>query len=501
MSSNIASSHYEAWQAWQNHSSGNRQDTGLIFASILRSSYENHHVIRVNDDSFDLQGFASAGFATWTDEHFDLYDAKRAFSDPGSRSGEVSGSLKDTTHFGRARYEWKDKGFIVYTTMFTDNWMRGAQKALFILAPCSDEVVDDHHTDIDALLLACGSWTKELHGEIFVFDQARWSKSKDLYKSVESSSWDDVILHPDTKSKLIEDIQGFFENEGLYKSFDIPWKRGVILHGVPGNGKTISIKALINSLSKREPEAIASLYVKSLDHCNGPRHSIQMIFSKARNVAPCVLIFEDLDSMVTDKVRSYFLNEIDGLESNDGILMIGSTNHLDRLDPAIAKRPSRFDRKYHFKLPDEDERVLYCQYWHQKLLNHPLVTFPEDMCFSIAKFTDGFSFAYLKELFISSLLIVARGATSEDAASEQSAPSDHSSTIDTVLVEAPTEEEIGKERDSRKFDKVIKVTASRKPQIRRAIPKVEIPEELQGNTLLSVILAQAQILLNEMDKN
>lgn len=188
---------------------------------------ENHHVIRVDVDSCDLQGFAAAGFATWTNEHADLYDAKRAFADPGSRIEKSPGSLKDTVNFGRARYEWQGKTFIVYTTVFTENLFRGPHKAMFILAPYGDKVVDDHHSDIDALLLACGTWTKELHGEIFVFDQAHWSKSKELYKNVENSSWDEVILHPETKSKLIEDIQGFFENRELYRSFGIPWKRGV----------------------------------------------------------------------------------------------------------------------------------------------------------------------------------------------------------------------------------------------------------------------------------
>lgn len=61
-----------------------------------------------------------------------------------------------------------------------------------------------------------------------------------------------------------------------------------------------------------------------------------MIFGKARQFAPCYLIFEDLDSLVTDSVRSYFLNEIDGLKSNDGIFIVGSTNHLERLDPGIS---------------------------------------------------------------------------------------------------------------------------------------------------------------------
>lgn len=68
----------------------------------------------------------------------------------------------------------------------------------------------------------------------------------------------------------------------------------------------------------------------------GPENSIKNIFAKARQFAPCYLVFEDLDSLVSDQVRSYFLNEVDGLQSNDGIFMIGSTNHLERLDPGIS---------------------------------------------------------------------------------------------------------------------------------------------------------------------
>jgi len=57
----------------------------------------------------------------------------------------------------------------------------------------------------------------------------------------------------------------------------------------------------------------------------------------ARLMAPCLLIFEDLDSIITQETRSYFLNEVDGLESNDGILMIGSINNLTKLDPSLSK--------------------------------------------------------------------------------------------------------------------------------------------------------------------
>lgn len=86
--------------------------------------------------------------------------------------------------------------------------------------------------------------------------------------------------------------------------------------------------------------------------------------------------------------------------------MIGSTNHLERLDPGIAKRPSRFDRKYAFDDPNRDERVQYAEYWRNKLKGNKKVDFPEEMSARIADITDGFSFAYLKEAFVAALLVI-----------------------------------------------------------------------------------------------
>ena len=140
----------------------------------------------------------------------------------------------------------------------------------------------------------------------------------------------------------------------------------------------------------------------------GPEYSINEIFSLARRTAPCYLVFEDLDSVVTDDVRSYFLNAVDGIQKNDGILMVGSTNHLDRLDPGIAKRPSRFDRKYLFPNPTAKERESYMKYWQGKLEDNKDVEFPDKLCPAVAKITNGFSFAYLQEAMIASLLAIAR---------------------------------------------------------------------------------------------
>lgn len=72
---------------------------------------------------------------------------------------------------------------------------------------------------------------------------------------------------------------------------------------------------------------------------------MQQVFSQARLLAPCVLILEDLDNMINPSNRSFFLNQIDGITPNNGVLVIATTNFLEKLDPALSKRPSRFDMK------------------------------------------------------------------------------------------------------------------------------------------------------------
>jgi len=77
----------------------------------------------------------------------------------------------------------------------------------------------------------------------------------------------------------------------------------------------------------------------------GEEAAMTEVFTKARQMSPCVVILEDLDSLINDRNRSFFLNQLDGLEGNDGLLVIGTTNHFERLDPGLSTRPSRFDRK------------------------------------------------------------------------------------------------------------------------------------------------------------
>lgn len=153
-----------------------------------------------------------------------------------------------------------------------------------------------------------------------------------------------------------------------------------------------------------------TLYVKQAPNY----YAIRMVMQLARRESPCMLVFEDIETIVTPRTRSYFFNEVDGLENNDGILMVASTNYLDRLDPGLSKRPSRFDRKYLFPLPNEHERTLYCQFWRNKLKNKPSIDFPERLCPKMARILHGFSFAYMQEAFVATLLVLARHETAMD---------------------------------------------------------------------------------------
>jgi len=261
--------------------------------------------------------------------------------------------------------------------------------------------VHDEEAVLHQLLLSSFSYTYQLHEEILVFVHGNWNKDHGLWVDVQKADWDDVILEKEFKKQVQGDINGFFSSEAIYKDLAIPWKRGIIFLGPPGNGKTISLKAVM----KNCPHPV--LYVKNFTSFMGDEWSMQQVFGQARRMAPCLLVLEDLDSLITEQNRSFFLNELDGMQGNDGILLIGTTNYFDKLDPALSKRPSRFDRKFEFLAPTKDERRLYMKYWQKKLEGNQTVHLDQELADKIVDKTDGFSFAYLKEAMVSSLVIMA----------------------------------------------------------------------------------------------
>ncbi|RYG28679.1 ATP-binding protein, partial [bacterium] len=214
--------------------------------------------------------------------------------------------------------------------------------------------------------------------------------------SISNTRFDSLVLAGDLKQQLCTDIEKWLGARETYHRYGIPWKRGMIFAGDPGNGKTHAVKAIANQYDLRV------LYVRNFtsrsDYDEG---NISEVFDKAREMAPCLLVLEDLDTLVTPQNRSYFLNQMDGFASNDGILTIGTANNPEKLDPALSERPSRFDRRYFFERPAASERERYLRLFTSSL--EPSLQLG-DASSKIAEATDGFSFTYLKELVLSGMM-------------------------------------------------------------------------------------------------
>ena len=136
----------------------------------------------------------------------------------------------------------------------------------------------------------------------------------------------------------------------------MPWRRGALFVGPPGNGKTLCVKVLVRRL------AVPCIYVQSFEAPYGtPQHSIEAVFRRARATAPClVILLEDLDALVTEGCRSFFLYQLDGFAGTPASSRSPRRTTPSASIPAIVERPSRFDScEYHFDLPQAETRVRY----------------------------------------------------------------------------------------------------------------------------------------------
>jgi hypothetical protein len=284
--------------------------------------------------------------------------------------------------------QWKDNTLDILVMHWSEGFGRVVY-AYWILG-------DSHQIAKDFIKEVC-HWNAELRGEVLVFSGGCWKKDAQLFKAIQGASFDNLILRGNLKQQIREDLERFFTMHQTYDEYGIPWKRGVLFVGPPGNGKTHTVKALINALN------MPCLYVKSFraEHSTD-EDNIHAVFDRARKSAPCVLVLEDLDSLLNAQNRSFFLNELDGFATNAGIVTLATTNHPEKLDPSILDRPSRFDRKYPFDLPEQPERLAYITLWNETL--KPALRISEAGAIQLSELTAGFSFAYLKELFLSSMM-------------------------------------------------------------------------------------------------
>ncbi|PIK51460.1 putative transitional endoplasmic reticulum ATPase-like [Apostichopus japonicus] len=205
------------------------------------------------------------------------------------------------------------------------------------------------------------------------------------------------------KQELQELVQYPVEHPEKYLKFGMTPSKGVLFYGPPGCGKTLLAKAIANEcqanfISIKGPELLTMWFGES-------EANVRDVFDKARQAAPCVLFFDELDSIAksrggnigdaggaSDRVINQVLTEMDGMGSKKNVFIIGATNRPDIVDPAIL-RPGRLDQLIYIPLPDEPSRVSILK---ANLRKSPIAE-GVDLIY-LAKVTNGFSGADLTEI-------------------------------------------------------------------------------------------------------
>jgi SpoVK/Ycf46/Vps4 family AAA+-type ATPase len=248
-----------------------------------------------------------------------------------------------------------------------------------------------------------------------MLNELNWREAPEMDAEIDKSSWEGIVLPPETISGIRNSFERFFERREEYRRFGFPWRRGILFVGPTGTGKTTVVKALAAS----RPE-VPFLYVRDLDPF-GVAGAIARVFAKARALAPSILALEDVDGLVNGSNRTLFLNELDGFANNEGVLVVASSNHPERIDEALLKRPSRFDRVFHLGMPGLEEREVYLR----RLLSLPHLAERfasegefEESVGRLAERTEGLSPAHIKEAVLSAALGLAEGGGEPQEGSE-----------------------------------------------------------------------------------
>ncbi|MEK6961875.1 MAG: CDC48 family AAA ATPase, partial [Thermoproteota archaeon] len=176
--------------------------------------------------------------------------------------------------------------------------------------------------------------------------------------------WDEVGGLVDVKRELQEAVEWPMKYPMLYEKLGHKMPRGILLHGPSGTGKTLLAKAVAteseaNFVSVRGPELLSKWVGES-------ERGIREIFRRARQASPCIIFFDEIDSIapvrgaggetaVTERVVSQLLTELDGMENLRGVVVLGATNRADMIDPALL-RPGRFDKIIQIPMPDKESR-------------------------------------------------------------------------------------------------------------------------------------------------
>jgi transitional endoplasmic reticulum ATPase len=198
------------------------------------------------------------------------------------------------------------------------------------------------------------------------FREVTPTELREVYVEIPNVNWEDIGGLDEVKQELVESIEWPLKFAERFTRLGIKPPKGVLLYGPPGCGKTLLAKAISNEsesnfITIKGPEIFSKWVGES-------ERAIREVFRKARTAAPVVIFFDEVDSiapmrgagssdsLVTERVISQLLTEMDGLIGLENVVIIGATNRPDIIDPALL-RPGRFDRLLYVPEPDKATRL------------------------------------------------------------------------------------------------------------------------------------------------
>lgn len=205
---------------------------------------------------------------------------------------------------------------------------------------------------------------------------------------------EELVRFPDAESdKVILDIRKFWKSQAKYKQYSIVYKRGILVYGPPGSGKSCTIRLVAEDVIAREGIVIKW---NCAEHVRGGLRTLRQI----QPDLPIVILIEDIDSVMDneDEDTTTLLNLLDGIDSPSRVVFLATTNYAEKLQRRIANRPSRFDRRFRISSPNAKARQIYFKHLSNGEFSD------QDMEKWVAD-TNGLSLAHLKELFIQVVIL------------------------------------------------------------------------------------------------
>jgi energy-coupling factor transporter ATP-binding protein EcfA2 len=223
----------------------------------------------------------------------------------------------------------------------------------------------------------------------------KWNDEYSRYCFVrESVNLDELLYLPNpVLEKIITDIDYFWDHKDLFEKYKFAYKRGILLYGKPGCGKS-SITALLSEQVIAKGGIVLS--VNNQDALHVYYNSIASIFRFIEPDTRILTIFEDLDGLVRNsETETVLLNILDGMNQSENVVNIGCTNYPENLKERILNRPSRFDKRYNIGLPDAKVRKFYLEH---KINEEDLKIIGGNSFDDIVSKTEGLTLAHLGEL-------------------------------------------------------------------------------------------------------